>query len=173
MYSICLSIDYEGDKITSVQAKKALNQGIYLKIAEILKTIEPSGNVTHDDVLIFRAQNFSKYDRVYDSILNGLSKIKNVLEKKYGCKIIPSITTDAYSGILTQSNIKRRHFEIQSFNFKNRSLSTATFVNKYKHLKHEKYVGVPIGEYAYFGNEKMGTYELNVIHKNLSKLLTT
>ena len=170
-YSICLSLDYESEKQISIQSKKALNQAIYSKIASILKSIEPNGKVTYDDVLIFRAQNFSNYDFVYDSILNGLSKIKNVISQKYNCKIIPSITTDAYSGTIAETSIRKQHFEIQSFNFKNRALSTASFANKYKHLQQEKYIGVPIGEFVYFGNEKMGTYELNVIHKNLSKAL--
>ena len=69
-------------------------------------------------------------------------------------------------------SIRKQHFEIQSFNFKNRALSTATFSNKYKHLKHNKYAGIPIGEYAYFTDDKMGTYELNVVYKNLAKAIS-
>ena len=49
--------------------------------------------------------------------------------------------------------------------------TTATFAKKYKHLKHDKYAGIPIGEYVYFDDDKTGTYELNVIHKNLEKTL--
>ena len=172
-YSICLSIEYQSDKKISENSKAVLNQVIYSKIASALKKVELNANVTYDDVLIFRAQNFSNYDYVYETMLDELSKIKNVIENKYGYKLIPSTTTDAYSGVLAETNIKKQHFEIQSFNFKNRALSTASFASKYKHLNHRKYAGVPVGEYAYFGddNRKYGTYELNVVYKNLSKIL--
>lgn len=171
-YSICLSIDYESKKQLSNHSKATMNKGIYSKIAMLLKIIEPSSKITINDVFIIEAHDFSKYDCVYDSLLKGLSKIKNALEEKYDLKLIPSITTDAYSGNLAEANIRKQHFEIQSFNFKNRALTTASFASKYKHLQHKKYAGIPIGEYAYFGNDKMGTYELNIIHKNLSKALT-
>jgi len=171
-YSICLSIDYESEKEISHQSKTLMNKAIYSKIATILNKIEPYSKTMQNDVLIFTSHNFSNYDYVYDCILNGLSQIKNGIEKKYKYKLIPSITTDAFSSNPIDANIRKQHFEIQSFNFKNRALSTATFANKYKHLRHKKYAGIPIGEYAYFGNEKMGTYELNVIHKNLAQTLS-
>lgn len=170
-YSICLSVDYEFKKQTANKNKTTLNNGIYSKLADLLKAIEPNSSVSVNDVLIFTSHNFSNYDFIYDSLLNALSKIKNVIEKKYDCKLIPSITTDAYSGILGDNNIRRQHFEIQSFNFKNKALTTASFSDKYKHLRHKKYAGIPIGQYAYFEKEKSETYELNVIYKNLSKVL--
>lgn len=171
-YSICLSIDYEGEKEISRQSKTTMNKVVYSKMAALLSSLEPNSKITYNDVFIFTGHNFSNYDNVYDSILNGLSQIKNVIEKKYNYRFIPSITTDAYSGDLVETSIRKQHFEIQSFNFKNRSLTTASFADKYKHLRYKKYAGIPIGEYAYFRNDKMGTYELNVIHKNLSKILT-
>lgn len=170
-YSICLSIDYEGKKQVGLQNKQSLNKAIYTNLAASLYKLEPTAKITQNDVFIFTSSIFAKYDLIYDTILNSLSHFKNVLEKKYSFKLIPSITTDAFSNNL-ETNIRKQHYEIQSFNFKNRALTTATFANKYKHLKHEKYAGIPIGEYAYFGNDKMGTYELNIINKNLDKTLS-
>lgn len=170
-YSICLSIDYEGKKEVGAQNKQSLNKAIYANLATSLYKLEPTAKITQNDVFIFTSSIFAKYDLIYDTILNSLSHFKNVLEKKYSFKLIPSITTDAFSNNL-ETDIRKQHYEIQSFNFKNRALTTATFANKYKHLKHEKYAGIPIGEYAYFGNDKMGTYELNIINKNLDKTLS-
>lgn len=172
-YSICLSIDYEGIKNPiSKDVKTHINNAVYDKISQILQNIEHNSKVSKSDVLIFTSHNFYNYDNVYDVLLNTLSKIKSGIEQKYSCKFIPSITTDAFSSSLNDTSIRKQHFEIQSFNFKNRALSTATFSNKYKHLKHNKYAGIPIGEYAYFTDDKMGTYELNVVYKNLAKAIS-
>ena len=171
-YSICLSVDYESKKEISSQNKTTLNKAVYSKLATTISMVEPKARIIQNDVMIISSSDFSKYDTVYDSILNELSNISSNLEKKFDYKVIPSMTTDAFSNMANENNIRKQHFEIQTFNFKNRALSTATFANKYKHLKHNKYAGVPIGEYAYFGNDKMGTYELNVIHKNLTKTLS-
>lgn len=173
-YSICLSLDYEtrkDKKPISEHNKKILNNTVYSKIADLLKRIEPNSKVVINDVLIFTSHNFANYDNIYDSILDGLSHIKKIIESKYSYNLIPSMTTDAFSDELTSSSIRKQHYEIQSFNFKNRALATATFANKYKHLKHNKYAGIPIGEYAYFTNAKMDTYELNVVYKNLALVL--
>ena len=125
-----------------------------------------------NDVLIITSEKFSKYDLIYESMLKMLSKIKPVVESKYNLEFIPSMTTDAFCEDVEMSNIKKQHYEIQSFNFKNRACSTAMFVKKYKHLKHKKYAGIPIGEYAYFDNNNTDTYELNIIHKNLNYTLS-
>lgn len=173
-YSICLSLDYESKKDKkpiSAHNKEILNKIIYSKISDLLHKIEKNSSININDVLVFTSHDFSNYDFIYDSILSGLSQIKKIIEAKYNCNLIPSMTTDAYSDELTTTKIRKQHYEIQSFNFKNRALTTATFANKYKHLKHNKYAGIPIGEYAYFGNGIMGTYELNVIHKNLALAL--
>lgn len=170
-YSICLSIDYEGKSEVSPQNKVTLNSAIYKKLALALKNIENNAKITQNDVLIFTSSDFSRYDTVYDALLGELSHIKAGIEKNYNLKMIPSLTTDAFSSNQENVDIKKQHFEIQSFNFKNRALTTAMFANKYKHLHHKKYAGIPIGEYAYFTNKKMETYELNVIYKNLNKTL--
>ena len=173
-YSICLSLDYESKKDKkpiSAHNKEVLNKIVYSKISELLYKIEKQSRISINDVLVFTSHDFSNYDYVYDSILSGLSQIKKIIEAKYNYNIVPSMTTDAYSDELAMTSIRKQHYEIQSFNFKNRALTTATFASKYKHLKHHKYAGIPIGEYAYFGNGKMGTYELNVIHKNLALAL--
>jgi len=170
-FSICLSIDYEAKQEISAQNKTTLNNVIYQKLANTLIALEPSAKISKNDVMIFTSNNFSKYDIIYDSILAQLAQIKNAISEKFSYKLIPSITTDAFSKNFNLANIKKQHFEIQTFNFKNRALTTATFAKKYKHLKHDKYAGIPIGEYVYFDNDKTGTYELNVIHKNLEKTL--
>lgn len=172
-YSICLSIDYESKQEISNQNKNTLNKQVYTKLASILKKYDPNSKITSGQTLIFTSHNFSKYDIVYEAILKELSKIKNVIENKYKLKLIPSITTDASCNESTASMITKSHFEIQSFNFKNRALATAAFADKYKHLKHQKYAGIPIGCYAYFKDDKTDTYELNVIHKDLSKVLSS
>ena len=173
MYSVCLSIDYESEKGVSLQNKSKLNTLIFSKIKTNLKLLEPKGLLSLSDVLIFSSENFSKYDMVYDSILNSLSVFKKNIEKNYKYKMIPSMTTDAYEENFKIGTIRQNHFEIQSFNFKNRALSSATFAKKYKHLKYNKYAGIPIGEYAYFREGSTGMYELNVIHKNLERQLST
>jgi len=172
MYSICLSIDYEGKNEVSLENKAKLNKYSYLKIKDKLKLIEPRSHISTSDVLIFSSDNFSNYDIIYDTMLKTLSNIKNNIEENYQYKVIPSITTDAYQENFKLNNVRQNHFEIQSFNFKNRALSTATFAKKYKHLKHNKYAGIPIGEYAYFKDNSTDTYELNVVHKNLIRQLS-
>lgn len=170
-YSICLSIDYEGKKEIKQSNKQTFNKAIFNKISNNLNKIDLSGNSQISDVLIYSSSDFSRYDIVYETILNTLATCKKGIEGRYETKLIPSLTTDASSSLAT-NKIRKEHFEIQSFNFKNRALTTANFANKYKHLKNKKYAGIPIGEYAYFGNGKMGTYELNVIHKNLNYTLS-
>ena len=172
MYSICLSIDYESEKGVSLQNKMKLNTLIFSKIKSNLKLLEPKGLLSLSDVLVFSSDNFSKYDIIYDTILSSLSTFKKNIENSYKYKMIPSITTDAYENNFKISNIRQNHFEIQSFNFKNKALSTATFAKKYKHLKQKKYLGIPIGEYAYFKENSTEMYELNVIHKNLERQLS-
>lgn len=167
MYSICLSVDYKGKENISNESKQKLNSVVFAKIKNQLKVIEPKSFVSFSDVLIFSSDNFSNYDMVYDLILKMLANSKGEIEKKYNLILTPSITTDAYQESFKLNDIRKNHFEIQSFNFKNRSLSSATFAKKYKHLKQNKYAGVPIGEYAYFEDNSSKTYELNVIHKNL------
>lgn len=172
MYSICLSIDYESKNGVKNENKTKLNNVIYPKIKTTLKLLEPQSFVSLSDVLIFSSDNFKNYDKIYDTILKELSQIKQNIEKNYNLKLVPSMTTDAYSSNFKLNNVRQHHFEIQSFNFKNRAVSSATFANKYKHLKHNKYAGIPIGEYAYFRDGTTGTYELNVIHKNLNYTLS-
>lgn len=172
MYSICLSLDYESNTGIKNENKTKLNNVIYSKIKTTLKLLEPQAFISLSDVLIFSSDNFKNYDNIYDTILKELSSIKQSVEKKYNYKLIPSMTTDAYDSNFKLNNIRQHHFEIQSFNFKNRAVSSATFANKYKHLKRNKYAGVPIGEYAYFRDGSTETYELNVIHKNLNRTLS-
>lgn len=167
MYSICLSLDYKAKETMSNESKQKLSSVLYSKIKNKLKLLEPKSFVSFSDVLIFSSDNFSNYDLIYDTILKMLANAKKDIEKNYNITLIPSITTDAYQENFKLNDIRQNHFEIQSFNFKNRSLSSATFANKYKHLKQNKYAGIPIGEYAYFKDDLSKTFELNVIHKNL------
>ena len=171
-YSICLSIDYETPDGISASNKRALNRTIYTKIGKWINSLDSSARVVQNDVLIFTSSDFSKYDIVYEKIIKSLAKFKKHLESNHKIKFIPSITTDASYNSARLDNIRNSHFEIQSFNHKNRALSSATFAKKYKHLNHKKYIGIPIGEYAYFKGNKIDTYELNVIHKNLTDTLS-
>lgn len=171
-YSICLSIDYESNDFISLQKKVKFSNLIYEKIAKTLTLIERESCVSSQDVLIFTASNFMNYDKIYDEILKELSLIKKIMKNKHNIKIIPSITTDAFTTLYNIDKIKKQHFEIKTFNFKNRSLTTAAFLDKYKYLRQSKYIGTPIGEYVYFNDEETGTYELNVVHKNLEKILS-
>ena len=178
-YTICLSLDYESEKEITKKNREVLNDVIFSKISNSLASIDMTLKVALDnDALIVVSNSFENYDMTYDAILEDLSSVKEVIEKKYSYKLVPSITTDAFSDTekgtskFNSSNIRKQHFEIQSFNFKNRALTTATFAKKYKHLQHKKYAGIPIGEYVYFKDDKTKTYELNIIHKNLSKTLT-
>ncbi len=171
MYSICLSIDYQGDKEISIENKNKFNNVIFYNIKTKLKAIDYTGLISCSDVLIYSSSLFTKYDLIYDALLKELSNSKKGIEEKYKYKLIPSITTDAYCENFKLNNVRKQHYEIQSFNFKNRALSTAMFAKKYKHLNQNKYAGIPIGEYAYFDKNSTETYELNVIHKNLSRTL--
>lgn len=178
-YTICLSLDYESENEISPKNRKVLNDVIFSKISNSLASIDLRLKIAmKEDVLIVVSDGFENYDAVYDEILSDLSSVKEVIEKKYSYKLTPSITTDAFSETdkgtsrFNSASIRKQHYEIQSFNFKNRALTTATFANKYRHLNQNKYAGIPIGEYVYFKDDKTRTYELNVIHKNLSKTLT-
>ena len=172
-YSICLSVDYSSKSNISLQAKEELNKKVYDKIKNLLLNSSKDITIKGKDVLIISSENFDNYDCVYSNLLQILAKVKTVVESKHNLKFIPSLTTDAYYNMIEAESIKRKHFEIQSFNFKNRALTSALFTKKYKHLNHNKYAGIPIGEYAYFDNNKMGTYELNVVFKNLGQTLET
>lgn len=172
MYSICLSIDYQAKENINAENKQKISSALYQKIKNKLKLLEPRSFVSFSDVLIFSSDNFSNYDMIYDTILKILANAKKDIETNYKISLIPSITTDAYQENFKLNDIRQNHFQIQSFNFKNRSLSSATFANKYKHLKQSKYAGIPIGEYAYFKDDSSKTFELNVIHKNLDMQLS-
>ncbi len=172
-YSICLSLDYESKKIITEETKAVLNNIVFQKIKKILNLSFEEAKVNAGNVLIVTSRNFEKYDYMYSMLLRALAKIKAVIEHKYELKIIPNITSDAYTQNEPINSIERYHKEIKKLNFKNRALSTAMFLKKYKYLKHNKYAGIPIGEYALFKDGSMGTYELNIVFKNLSQTLAS
>ncbi len=169
-FSICLSLDYNSKREIEDKTKQTLNKIIYKKLDTTLSLI-PNLSIISDDVFILMSDDFNNYDYIYGSMLKMLSKIKNTVDKKYDLELIPSITTDATTINPRPEIIKNKHKEIQSFNFQNRSLSTAAFSKKYKYMNQNKYAGVPIGEYATFGTKQEHTYELNVVSKNLIQTL--
>lgn len=171
VFSICLSIDYESKKEFSSKNKAILNKGIYETLKKAVLKVLPTASVDIDNVMVIHSKDFAKYDKTYDTILKTLAEIKPKLEQRYGFNLVPSITTDAYAKKEKVSNIKRNHFGIQSFNFKNRACTTATFAKKYTHLKMRKYAGIPIGEYIVSNTNN--SYELNIIHKNLTQTLAS
>ena len=174
-YSICLSLDYDSNTGVSAQNRQFLNKMVFDKISNAFKNQTKylgSTKISTSDVLIVTSSDFSKYDLIYDT-MQSLAKIKKDLEAKNNLKLIPSITTDAFcNDDIKLNEVRKSHFEIQSFNFKNRSMSSAMFAKKYRHLNQKKYIGIPIGEYAYFKNNKTDTYELNVVQKNLTVALS-
>lgn len=170
-YSICLSINIEREKTLSSEQKQKINNAIFNKISKQIISIEPNAKHITKDVLIITSNNFSKYDEIHDAILKQLSLANNTLNTKYKINLVPNMTTDAHSNIQIGANIRKQHLEIQSFNFKNKSLTTTAFSNKYNQLNYSKYAGLPIGEFVYFGNENTKTYELNVVQKNSGKIL--
>lgn len=170
-YSICLSLDYSAKRTLNDSTKATLNKIIFSKIKTVLNNLVPSLDISAKEVLIISSSDFTRYDYVYDTTLKILAKIKNYADKKYDIETIPSLTTDAHVKNIGMDGIKNNHFQIQSFNFKNRACSTAMFAKKYKHINKNKYAGVPIGEYASFDSEKTKTYELNIVYKNLTQTL--
>ena len=172
-YSICLSLDYESKKTITDETKTILNSVVFEKIKKVLIANFEGIKVNCGNVLIVTSRNFEKYDYLYSTLLRALAKIKNVVENKYDLKMIPNIISDAYVQNEAVNKIERYSDEIKKLNFKNRALSTAMFSKKYKYLRHNKYAGIPIGEYALFKENGMGTYELNVVFKNLSQTLAS
>ena len=172
-YSICLSLDYESEKNITDETKITLNNVVFNKIKNILKIAFPEIKVHQGDALIITSFDFDKYDAIYSTVLRALAKVKNVVEGKYELKIIPNTFSDAYVNNKTLSQIHHSNSEIKKLNFKNRALSSATFLKKYKYLNHNKYAGIPIGEYALFKDNSTSTYELNVVYKNLSQTLAS
>lgn len=173
-FSICLSLDYKSKRELTSQTKETLNKIIYSQFKNVFKELIPQANVVStNEVLVITSDNFNKYDYIYSSTLKILAKIKDHADVKYDVETIPSLTTDAYKKSVEVENIKKNHFEIQSFNFKNRACSTALFSKKYQHLKQNKYVGIPIGEYTSIDKNKPATYELNMVNKNLTQTLAS
>lgn len=162
-FSICLSLDY---KINN--QKQITSKVVYEKIASVF----PDLNANINKTLIFSSNNFKKFDEIYEKLLKVLSKIKKRIETKHATEVIFSITTDAYrTKQLDFETIEKEHFEILSFNFKNKASTSALFLKKYKFVNENKYGGIPIGAYNSLDMNNDKTYELNIVDKNLSKTL--
>ena len=172
-YSICLALDYESDKIIKEETRTILNNIAFSKIRKMLKMAASDINVSTGDILIVTSSNFEKYDLIYGAILRLLAKIKASFEAKYDLKVVSNIISDAYTNPETVKKIERNYKDFKSLNFKNRALSTATFLKKYKYLKHSKYGGIPIGEYATFRGRNVNSWELNIVFKNLDETLAS
>ena len=170
-YSICLSIDYKGQKEIGEDFKRKLNSIVFLNLEQRLFKFRHRVKMSLSDCLVIISNDFLGYDAVYDTLLHYLAKIRKITLEKYNLTITPSITTEAFEKNTQISDIKKRHYDIQSCNFKNQACSTTLFTKKYAHINKNKYAGVPIGEYAVFNDNKTNTYELNVIYKNLESAL--
>lgn len=168
-FTICLSLNIEGE--ISTKNKNIINNGILETIKNNVKKAYSHTYIETQGVSIITCYDFTKYDVIYDTILKTLSEIKPKLETRYNIKITPTITTDAHTQKESSINIKEKHFGIKSFNHQNRSCTTGTFAKKYKYVNCSKYIGIPIGEYI--GSKNNETYELNVIHKNLTRTLAS
>lgn len=177
-YSICLSFDYENEKITE-KTKKELNRKLYTQIKQYLTDNIVNGkekinlDINYNDVLIVTSKDFTKYDYVYAYILKILSYFKMNIKNKYKLDLVPSLTTDAHIIDFPLAKMEKRHKQLKALNFKNRATSTETFSRKYKYLKQNRYAGIPIGLYTYENSfEKEDSFDLNIIYKNLGYTLT-
>ena len=173
-YSICLSLNYKNSNIKP-EAKKCLNSAVFQKLKTALNSLNKNIRISVNEVMIITSDDFEGYDKVYGVLLKTLSKIQKILNEKYKFNLIPSITTDAYqyNDIINPLKIKKQHYEIQSFKMENRALTSALFRKKYRYLKHNKFAGIPIGEYMTTDKNSLNTYELNVVYKNLTKMLSS
>ncbi len=173
-YSICLSLNYKNSNIKD-ETKKHLNNTVFSKLKETLQVISKSISISINDVMVIYSSNFEGYDKIYSTLLKSLSKIQKILNDKYNIELIPSLTTDAYQNddMINLSKIKKQHFEIQSFKMQNRALTSALFRKKYQHLNHNKFAGIPIGEYITTEKNSNNSYELNVVYKDLIKTLAS
>ena len=173
-YSICLSLNYKNSNIKP-EAKKCLNNAVFQKLKAALNSLNKNIRISINDVMVIASENFEDYDRVYGVLLKTLAKIQKILNEKHNFNLIPSITTDAYQNndLMNLSDIQKRHYEIQNFKMENRALTSALFRKKYQHLKHNKFAGIPIGEYISTDKNSNETYELNVVFKDLSKILAS
>lgn len=167
-YSICLSLDYSDNS-----KKESLNGMVFAEVKDTMSKKIPyvNVNIVSSDTMVMRSKEFDKYDYTYDVLLKVLACAKKMLSMNYNIEMTPSITTDAFMAGKHNKDIEQHHFEIQSFNLKNKALCTAEFSKKYQNMKFNKYAGVPIGEYAYFDKQEENTYELNVVNKNLVNTL--
>jgi len=172
-YSICLSLDYESKRTITDETKKVLNNIAFSKIKKILQNAPGNIKVSSTDILIVTSSDFEKYDVIYGAILRILAKIKSTFERKYDLKMVANIISDAYTNPESTNKIERNHKDFENLNFKNRALTTATFSKKYKYLNHNKYAGIPIGEYASFKGNRMRSWELNIVFKNLEQTLAS
>lgn len=173
-YSICLSLNYANSNIKD-ETKKHLNRTIFMKLKSILNSLNKNIKTSVDDVMIIVSNDFEEYDKIYMTLLRALSKVQNILKDKYKLNFIPSLTTDAYeyNDLIDASKIQKQHYEIQSFKMQNRALTSALFRKKYQHLKHNKFAGIPIGEYLMSDKNSNNSYELNVVFKDLAKTLAS
>lgn len=154
--------------------RKHFEKEMFAQYEEIEDVLKKKFNVTTkrlDNVLIVMSGDFSSYDRVYDNILETLSKIRSEILKRYSLVLIPSIITDAHTGYPNVNNIAHNHNNVKHCNFNNKSCATKTFSRKYKLMNNYKYTGTPIGEYSIIDDNKEKTYSLNMINNNLSSML--
>ena len=173
-FSICLSLNYK-NRVIEQKVKNHLNSAIFTKLKETLSNLKDDVKISINDVMIVFSDNFDEYDKIYFVLLKTLSKIQKVLNEKYNLELSPSLTTDAYQAndLIDLQKIKKEHYEIQTFKMENRALTSALFRKKYQHLNHNKFAGIPIGEYVMLDKNSNNSYELNVVYKNLSKTLAS
>ena len=173
-YSICLSLDYktQNTKALDENFKRKLNKTILSSFEKHLNKIDSKTNFYTQEAMIITSNDFEGYDKIYSNLLAYLGKTQKLIKEKYNLEMIPSLTTDAYISSIDLNKIQQQHFNIQNCNFKNKACSTATFSKKYNHIKKSKYLGIPIGEYAFLDDKTTQTYELNIIYKNLGNIIS-
>lgn len=165
-FSIALSLDYKCQKAISKKTQEKLSYVIFENLKQ--RYSKKCSIYFTNDVLTLISNDIKMYDKIYDEVLLDLSKMKRTIKNKYDIDVILTITTDALD-VVDNDEIVNSHFEIKKCNFKNKSISTDHFSTLYQRTGQNKYIGVPIGEYTVSGSNKV--YELNMVSKNLNKML--
>ncbi len=172
-FSIAVSFDYK--KNGTIPPPKAINQ--LNKIVNEKLEASLSGNKARIDIsgiFSITSSNFNGYDVLYENLLKTVAKIRQIINKKYQIETIPTITTDAYMELPSESKVVGAHYAIKGCNLKNKAVNTNIFYKKYNYLGFEKFAGVSIGIYNNNQTSNLefdAEYDLNIVIKNLSDKL--
>ena len=171
-YTIGISLDYSSGRNLTEENRVLLDRMTFTKLKTVLNKICPEAVFdVVNGVALVSSYDFTKYDKVYSTILKTLSKIKKETDNTYALDMIVSTTTDAYNCKKDNVINSKHHLEIKGTSFRNRACTTSAFSKKYGNLKQSKYMGIPIGAYTLTNEDKDDFCELNIVYKDLSGVL--